>query len=126
MNAATQEAINRKCERAASRLQREKYAKTGLTRKQFHPCPRGLVYTAAMNSGRVLSEIENEAVLTPCSCHPGFNLKMAWDYQQVRIAQKDELISFYKGTDLIIKNELAKLKQEIVQLKHFIKESKND
>jgi hypothetical protein len=81
MTPETQAAINRKCARAASRLQREKYALTGLTRKHFHPCPRGLVYTAAMNSGRVLSEIENEAILTPCSCHHSFDLQTAINYE---------------------------------------------
>jgi hypothetical protein len=81
MNAATQEAINRKCERAASRLQREKYAMTGLTRRQFIPCPRGLVYTAAMSSGLVMSEIEHQAIGTPCQCHVGFDYSAALDYE---------------------------------------------
>jgi len=81
MTPETQHAINRKCERAASRLQREKYALTGLTRKQFHPCPRGLVYTASMNSGKVMSEIENEVVLTHCECHPSFSRQDAIDYE---------------------------------------------
>lgn len=81
MNAETQAAINRKCERAASRLQREKYALTGLTRRQFIPCQRGLVYTAAMSSGRVMSEIENEAIGTHCACHPDFDLSKALDYE---------------------------------------------
>lgn len=85
MNAETQRAINQKCERAASRLQREKYALTGLTRKQFNPCAKGLVYTAAIDSGKVLSEIENEAVLTPCQCHPNFdhNMAIAYEYDEV-------------------------------------------
>ena len=86
MTTESQREVNRKCERAASRLQREKYAQTGLTRKQFVPCARGLVYTSAMNSGRVLSEIENEAVLTPCQCHPNFDHAMAIDYEYDEVA----------------------------------------
>lgn len=87
MTPETQRAINRKCLRAADRLQREKYELTGLTRKQFYPCPRGLVYTANIEAGRVMSEIQNEAIGTHCECHPDFDLKKCLDYENDEVME---------------------------------------
>lgn len=75
MDEQTQRAINRKCDKAASILQREKYKKFGLNRrKQFEPCPKGLVYTNAMNTGQVMAEIWPQVLSAPCKCHPGFTV----------------------------------------------------
>lgn len=81
MTPETQAAINRMCETAASRLQREKYALTGLTRKQFVPCQRGLAYTAAMGTGKVMSEIWPSVVYTNCECHPDFTVDDCITYE---------------------------------------------
>jgi hypothetical protein len=82
VNEQTQRAINRKCDKAASILQAEKYKKFGLNwRKQFEPCPKGLVYTRAMNTGQVMSQIWPVVVNTPCKCHPNFTVDDCISYE---------------------------------------------
>ena len=80
MDALIIERIRIRCQNAANRLQAEAYAQqsNGGRRKlkQFFPCARGLVFSKelAKEFPRVLSEIENEALLTPCGCKAHNNL----------------------------------------------------
>lgn len=80
MDAEIIDRIRTRCRNAAERLQAEAYAEqsNGGKRKlrQFIPCARGLVFSAelAKDTPRVLSEIENEALLTPCKCKKHNNL----------------------------------------------------
>jgi hypothetical protein len=67
------------CGNAASRLQREAYAKQVKGRsaplRHFSPCAKGLVYTAEMGAGnpRPQSLVTQEAARTLCDCHPGLS-----------------------------------------------------
>ncbi|MBK9497499.1 MAG: hypothetical protein IPO08_23845 [Xanthomonadales bacterium] len=88
----TQRAINRRCLAAADRLQREKFAQTGLTRRQFVPCPRGLVYTANIEAGRVLAEIRLEVLAANCVCHMGFTLELCLEYESTPLVNGDQII----------------------------------
>lgn len=79
----------RKYQNAAFRLQREAYemqvAKLpyGKQFKQFHPCPKGLIFSAELGKQkmRVRLEVEHEALLTICECHQNMTMQQLVDYE---------------------------------------------
>ena len=75
------------CRNAADRLQREAYRKQMGGRNRplsvFHPCEKGLVYTAELGRGctRPQSLVTMEAALTHCECHKSLGEKDLIGYE---------------------------------------------
>lgn len=71
---------------AAHRLNAEAYVmqiaeRKGKPLKQFSPCPKATILTAACSDKRVMSLIENEVALTHCRCHSGLTINKLMDYE---------------------------------------------
>lgn len=72
-----------KLQNAAHRLNADAYAQQAAHGRvrQFHPCPKAAVLIAACQDKRVLSQVEDEALLTECKCHPGLTRHQLLDME---------------------------------------------
>ena len=78
----TNHLLNRRYAFIADVLQKEAYRQQMIGRtkplKQFDPCAKGLVFTAAISSGMVSAQAIQKAAYTLCSCHPDLTEDNLW------------------------------------------------